>query len=337
MTFAHTKIMKRKYLILIPIIILYIISIIYLPNNLKTKQIIWCFLSLIICLIISKIKLKKILKYSLLYYLLSIFLLILVLILNIFINGSRGWIKFGIISFQPSELAKIALILFTIKYYNKLNIWKLLVIYLMPMILIFLEPDTGAIIIEGIIFLYFLLRKTNKQQIKKLIVLFFITILFVFGIYILNKDFLIKILGPSIFYRFDRITNFLQDDSIQTTNALISIATGKLLYFPEMFNDFFIAYILSKNIFQIIPIIISTIFILILLKRKNTTISQVAFYIIFFQCYWNLAMNLKLVPVIGIPYLFLSYGGSHIITTMILIGLTINENSKFNNMDNSMV
>ena len=337
MTFAHNNNMKKKNLLLIPIVILFIISIIYLPNNLKIKQIIWCFLGLLICFIITKIKYKKILKYSLIYYLISIFLLVLVLLLNRFINGSRGWINFGIFSFQPSELMKISLILFTIKYYNKLNLWTLIIIYLIPMILIFLEPDTGAILIEGIILLYFLFKKLNKKQIKHLFIFISILLLIIISVYLYDKDILIKIVGPSIFYRLDRISNFLNDDSIQTTNALISIATGKTLYFPEMFNDFFIAYILSKNVILIIPIILSTISILVLLKRKNTTISQVAFYLILFQCYWNLAMNLKLVPVIGIPYLFLSYGGSHIITSMILIGLVINEKLNINSMDNNKV
>ena len=324
MTFVHNKNMKKKYLILLPIIILFIISIIYLPNNLKIKQIIWCFLSLIICLIISKIKYKKILKYSLIYYLISIFLLILVLLLNNYTNGSRAWFNLGFISFQPSELMKISLILLTIKYYDKLSIWTLLIIYLIPMILIFLEPDTGGILLEGIILLYILFKKLYNKQIKHLLVIITLLITMIIGILLYDKDILIKILGPSIFYRLDRITNFLNDDSIQTTNALISIATNNTLYFPEMFNDFYIAYILSKSILLVIPIIICTISILVILKEKNTTISNVAFYLILFQCYWNLAMNLKIVPVIGIPYLFLSYGGSHIITSMILIGLIIN-------------
>lgn len=331
MTLVHNNNMKKIYIILIPIIILNIISIIYLPNTLKIKQSIWCVIGIILCFCMSKIKLKKILKYSFLYYLISIFLLVLVLFLNNYTNGSRGWINLGFISIQPSEIVKISLILFTIKYYNKLNIWTLLLIYLISMILTFLEPDTGGILIQSIILIYFLLKKLNNKQIKKIIIITFSLLIILGYLYFFNKDLIIKIIGPSIFYRIDRITNFLNDESIQTTNALISIATSKTLYFPEMFNDFFIAYILSKNIYLIYIIILSTIAILILLKIKNTTISQVAFYLILFQCYHNLAMNLKLVPVIGLPYLFLSYGGSHIITSMILIGLAIN------NKDNNMV
>ena len=314
--------MKRKYLILIPIIILFIISIIYLPTSLKIKQSIWVSLSLIICFIISKIKFKKILKYSMLMYILIIILLILVLVLNKFTNGSRGWITLGSISIQPSEFLKPVLILMSIKYL-KINNFLYLLIYLIPCILIFLEPDTGGVIYCLILLLYFLNIKLKRKE--KLIyssIIISILILFIF-VYLNNQDFLIKILGTTMFYRIDRITNFFSDNSIQTTNALISIANSKTLYFPEMFNDFFISYILSNNIMLIIPIILSTIILLIMIYKKNTTISKAVFYVFLWQVWWNIAMNLKLVPVIGIPYLFLSYGGSHILSSMIMIGLII--------------
>ena len=314
--------MKRKYLILIPIIILFIISIIYLPTSLKIKQSIWVSLSLIICFIISKIKFKKILKYSMLMYILIIILLILVLVLNKFTNGSRGWITLGSISIQPSEFLKPVLILMSIKYL-KINNFLYLLIYLIPCILIFLEPDTGGVIYCLILLLYFLNIKLKRKE--KLIyssIIISILILFIF-VYLNNQDFLIKTLGTTMFYRIDRITNFFSDNSIQTTNALISIANSKTLYFPEMFNDFFISYILSNNIMLIIPIILSTIILLIMIYKKNTTISKAVFYVFLWQAWWNIAMNLKLVPVIGIPYLFLSYGGSHILSSMIIIGLII--------------
>ena len=324
--------MKRKYLIILPIIILFIISIIYLPNSLKIKQLIWIILGLLFMVIISKIKFNKILKYSLIYYIVCIILLILVLVLNKFTNGSRAWLNIGFISIQPSELVKLSLILISIKYFDKLNVYTLLIIYIIPIILIFLEPDTGGIIQELIILSYFIFKKLNNKQIIKLLIIIGLLLLIGVFTFLFNKELLIKLLGPSIFYRIDRITTFLSDDSIQTTNALISIATGNILYFPEMFNDFFISYILSKNIYLIIPIIISTISLLIMLKRKKDIIFQISFYLIFWQCYYNLAMNLKLVPVIGIPYLFLSYGGSHIITSLLLIGLALSsmDNNYYN-------
>ena len=123
-----------------------------------------------------------------------------------------------------------------------------------------------------------------------------------------------------MFYRINRLQNF--NNNLQTTNALISIAANNTLYFPEMYNDFFIAYILSKSIYIIIPILIATSLILINLIKKNTIISETVFYILLWQFIWNTFMNLSLVPVIGIPYPYLSYGGTHIITETILISLS---------------
>ena len=314
-------------MLLLPILLLSIISVIYLPNNLRYKQLLWIIISFLLCFKVSNIKLKKILKYSYLYYLICILLLILVLVVNRFTNGSRAWISIGFINIQPSEFMKIALILFNIKY-KRINIWFFNILNILPMILIFLEPDTGGVITLLIIYLYFLFRRLNKKSLICLIIVF-LCIISLFGyLIIFNKDYLIKLFGSSIIYRIERIYSFINNNNIQSTNALISIATSKLLYFPEMFNDFFISYLLSNNIYLILVIIGCTVTILILLIKKNTIISRIVFYVVLWYCFYNLAMNLRLVPVIGIPYLFLSYGGSHIVSTFILIGLTISRGNK---------
>ncbi len=326
--------MKRKYIILIPIIILISISLIYLPNSYKIKEFTWFIISLSTLIIINNFKFKTILKYSKLYYLISLFLLIGVLIIDKFTNGSRGWINIGPLSFQPSEFMKISLILLSIKYLNKIDNWLFILIYLIPIILIFLEPDTGAVIMLLIILTVFLFKKLNKRQLLRLFaIILFISVLFIY-IYLKMPNIIIKVLGTSMYYRIDRLTSFISNNNLQTTNALISISTGHTLYFPEMFNDFFIAYILSQNIYMIIPILISTIWILIWLIKKNTLISQIVFYLFLWQFWWNIAMNLNLVPVIGIPYLFLSYGGSHLLSSFILISLVMIKKDVDNNHNN---
>ena len=319
--------MIKKYIILIPILLLFIISIIYLPTNLRYKQLIWVSISFLLCFKISSIKLKKILKYSYLYYLIGIILLIVVLVVGKITNGSKAWLSIGFINMQPSEFMKIALLLFDLKY-RRINIHLFNLYNILPMLLIFLEPDTGGVITLLIIYLYFLFKRIKKKYKKYLIILLVSIILLTTYLIIFNKEILINIFGPSIIYRLDRLTNFIRDDNIQSTNALISIATSRLLYFPEMFNDFYISYLLSNNIYLIAVIVSSTIFILFLLIKKNTIISRIVFYVILWQCFYNLAMNLKLVPVIGIPYLFISYGGSHIVSSMIMIGLSISKGNK---------
>ena len=329
--------MKRDYLIFIPISLLCLISIVFLPMDLRIKQIIWIIIGNILFLLIDRISIKKILKYSELLYIICLILLILVLVLNRFTNGSRGWLIMGPISIQPSEIMKIALILVSLKYLNKINNYLFLLLYILPMVLIFLEPDTGAVIIIGIILLSFLKYQFNNKQLIKLFIIFSILVSFIITIYIFKPNIFIKVLGPNIFYRIDRIKDFQSNNNLQTTNALISIASGNTLYFPEMYNDFFIAYILSNSIYMIIPILLSTTIILLYLIKKNTIISQIAFNVLLWQNFWNMAMNLSLVPVIGIPYFFLSYGGTHIITTFILISLAIKKDDYMEHNHNKKI
>ena len=329
--------MKNKYIILIPILILNIISIIYLSNTQYiTKHLIFLLSSYIVLFISSKININFILKITPYLYIISLILLIVVLLFGREINGSKAWIHLFGISIQPSEIAKIILIIYlanlTIK--RKSTIY-LIIITLIPSILTILEPDTGAIIIYLIILLSnFKYLKIKKKTIitSTIIIGLFITINI--GIYIYNKDILTNIYGTKILYRIDRLISFKEQNNIQTINSLISIGSHNLLYIPENHNDFIFASIISKYspiTFLLIILSYITIFIYYLnniTKRKNISniINFTILNMLLFQIFYNILMNLSLVPIIGIPLPFISYGGSYLITLYTLIGISINLN-----------
>lgn len=335
-------ILKNKYIILIPMLILNIISLIYLKNtNYFTKQLIWIIISYLILFICTKIKYRKLLKYIKYLYLSCLILLGFVLIFGREINGAKAWLHIFGFSIQPSEITKVILIIY-LSYltYKKKNFFLLLLITIIPSILTFLEPDTGAIIIYFIILLSCL--KFFKIKKKYLIISSIILILLLTShiyLYITNKDILIKIYGTKLFYRIDRLISFQNQDNIQTVHSLISIGAHQLLYIPENHNDFIFAAIISKyNIFITILTYSSLLIIIIyyihnITKKKN--ISNIFNFIILnmltFQIFYNILMNLSLLPIIGIPLPFLSYGGSYLICLYILIGLSINLNTNFNN------
>ncbi len=316
--------MKRYLKIIIPIFILLIISVIYLPLSYKYKEIIFIIIGLFVFLITNKIKLKYIKKAIIPLYILQNILLIYVLIKSNFINGSRGWIEFKYFSIQPSELTKISLILisYLLIINNKKSKLLYIIIYLIPTILTFLQPDTGAIIIYAIIFLIFLPHFFAKKEIILFSFLILTLLLSLISLYFFNTEFFINILGTSMFYRIDRLTSFINSNNLQINNALISIGSNKLLYFPEAYNDFFFSYVISQNSFLFIIIILSYLFILLFLYNDKNIIRKTLFYIFLFQIIWNINMNLNLTPVIGIPLPFFSYGGSHLITTFFLLGLS---------------
>lgn len=330
------KIMANKYLILIPIIILLIISVITLKQgtSLGTKQLIFCILSLALIFVISKINMKWVIKKSTWFYILCNILLLLVLIIGKETKGAKAWLNLYYFKLQPSELMKIALLLYLIKLnMTNRNIIILIIAFLIPTILTYLEPDTGAIIFYAIILLSCLLyRNKNKKGLIILTILALLTILGFAFMYIKYEDLFIKIFGTSIFYRIDRLIGFKEQSSIQIENALISIGSHNFVYFPEYHNDFIFAYILStNNIFIPLLILISFFFIFKYLWQKKNPLFTAVLLTLVFQSFYNVLMNIGLVPIIGIPLPFVSYGGSYLLSLCILIGMVINIYNKDNN------
>lgn len=350
------KIIKSKVTLFIPLFIIMIISLLNMQNakllsplynNHLIKQSIYFILGIILILIISKINIKTILKYSKYYYFLSIILLILVLIFGKEINGAKAWFNLGLFSFQPSELTKLTLILYLsdIASNSKPNlklILKVAILTLIPSILVFLEPDTGAIIfyfLSAITILFFAPIKKIWFIILGIIIILFIG-LFIF-LYIYNQDILINILGTSFFYRVERIITFKTESSYQLENALIAIGSSSIfgtglnnisIYIPEAPTDFIFAFSISNfgiitGILIILCYLIIDLFLLsnfFKLKNKKIKLVLISFISIFvFQQIINIGMNLGLLPIIGIPLPFLSYGGSTIIIYFLFIAIIL--------------
>lgn len=330
--------MKNSYKILLPIIILNIISLLYLSTTKYiTRHLIYLLISYILLIIVSKININFLLKLSPYLYYLTIILLTIVLIFGKEINGSKAWLNILGLSIQPSEIAKLSLILYlpyiTIK---RKNIILPTIITIIPSILTLLEPDTGAIIIYLIIFLS-IIKHTNikKKTLIKTITIILLFIITNITIYIINKDIILNIYGPKILYRIDRLISFQKQNNIQTINSLISIGSHKLIYIPENHNDFIFSSIISKySPIIFITIIISyiaifTYYLKNITKKNNISniINSMILNMLLFQSFYNILMNLSLLPIIGIPLPFISYGGSYLLTLYITIGISISLNN----------
>lgn len=356
------KIIKENLIIFIPLIILIIISLFNMHNakyissvyeNALLKQSIWFLLGFLIIFIMQKLNIKKIFKYSKYFYLFTLFLLVLVLIFGNDTNGAKCWLNLFGFTFQPSELAKITLTLYLIEITSNakiktlkdefLIILKLLIITLIPSILVFLEPDTGAII-NYLIILLIVIFSLNLN--KWWYIIGFTTlgvfILFFFLAYFFAQDLLIKVIGTSFFYRMDRLINFAHGNSYQLENALITIGSASffgvgfnkiLLYIPEAPTDFFFAFSIGNyGIFSAILILLCFItfnFILIFkthkLKSKKYQVFAYSYIsILLFHEIYNIGMNLGLLPIMGIPLPFLSYGGTSTLINFLFLGIILN-------------
>lgn len=356
------RIGKKSLLLFIPLLILLMISLLAMLkirtvsityNNHLIKQILWFSLGFIILFFLTKLNLRKILKYSFYYYLFSVILLILVLFLGKNINGSKAWFDLGFFAFQPSELVKLTLALYLSNLVGNTNItnildevkliFKVLFITLIPSVLVFLEPDTGAIIFYFIIaFVILFTSKVHKWWFIIFFLLIFSLITSFILLYIYNQDLLIKLLGTSFFYRVERLVTFQTESSYQLENALTVIGSASLLginlksailYIPEAPTDFIFAFSIGN--FGIITgfIILICYFLIDIflvkayyqVKNKKIKLFMISFIsLLFFQEVINISMNLGLLPIIGIALPFLSYGGSTMIIYFTFLGLIFN-------------
>lgn len=329
-------------------------------SNLYIKQITSIITGIIIMIFLIIIGNEKILKYSKVAYITSIFLLTITLFIGKEINGSKCWLTLGGITFQPSEFMKISLILLLSviieKYHfkNKRNtkeelklIITTLIITLIPSFLVFIEPDTGSVIMYILIWLTLLFISPLRNR-WIIILITFITLLFSSFIltYIFYPDILIKIFSSSIFYRIDRILNWQISEGMQLENSLIAIGTGGFkgtgltntpIYIPEAYSDFiFPIYANNFGLIGVVTLIsIIIIFNLISINKIINTSKTVEKYLItgviitlIFSQIQNIGMTLGLLPIMGIPLPYISYGGSSIITYTIFIAFIINTNRK---------
>ena len=311
-------------------------------------QTIFFIIGLLVMIVVSNIDYKFYYKYSNKILLLSFILLILVLIPGIgtIRNGSRSWFGLGPLGIQPSEAAKISLIIFTSKYlslnerYIK-NFFKgvlpILIIVSIFFGLIMLQPDlgTGLILFLSIVAILFI----SGVSMKLFIMGGFIGVI---GVVILI------IIAP---YRMDRITSFINPwkdplgTGFQMIQSLYAIGPGGVLgmglgnsiqkhfYLPEPQTDFIFS-IISEELGVMGSVIVVSLF-LILLSRSikislNTTdlfSKYLSFGITFqliFQTIMNLSVVVGLIPVTGVTLPFLSYGGSSLLVSMASIGIILN-------------
>ena len=360
--------MKNKSIIffiivfsIISIISIYSCSFILSVNYkyLYLKQILWYLLGFIFIFIIYKNKKGFFYKYDKLLYFIGILLLILVLIFGTETNGSKAWFEIpGLGSFQPSEFMKIFLIITLSKELDKykkieLNfkneliiILRCFLITLLPSILTFLEPDTGNVIIYFVIFItmLFIFGIRYRWFIISIIIMSIICGSFLY-LYFYKENVFINIFGTDFFYRMDRILEWTNNNGMQLENAISSIGSAPLegygigktpLYIPEAQTDFISSIIFSNfgYIISIIFILLIFIFDVILIKvtTKQNNINKYLITgiisVIIFQQIQNIGMNLGILPITGITLPFISYGGSSLISYMIMIGIIININKR---------
>ena len=327
-------------------------------QNYWLKQIIWYSVGFGIAYFMMILGNKFLYNNAWWFYLVGVASLVLVFFIGKEVNNARCWFNIKYIgSIQPSEFMKVFLIIIlskVIRDYNEQHLnptiqeeftflLKVLLIVAIPSALTFIEPDTGAVMIYFIItFVMLFVGGIRKRWFALIFVIFGTLISGVGALYVINRDLFINIFGTSLFYRIDRIVNWSSSSGMQLTNSLTAIGSAGILghgfnktpiYFPEMQTDFIFA-VFSSNFglmgaSLLILLIIFFDITLIHIVNKTTDITDKyaiggIIAVLLFQQVQNISMTIGLLPIMGITLPFISYGGSSLLSYMLLVGMIFN-------------
>lgn len=312
------------------------------PFHFVQMQALWLIVGFIVFLIATIIPIKLIKKLATPVFLLSLFLLVLVLVPEFgrTILGAKRWLELGPIYIQPTEIVKFSLILYLSKLFSqpsKVTIKNLILVLIPPVILIMLEPDLGttAIIVFVALSLFFL-AKGNVIHLLSLT---------------LFSIFLTGILVTTSSYRMDRLKTLISPGhdplgrSYHANQITLALGSGGLFgkgfgnsqqkyqYLPEVSTDSIMAVVGEElGFFGLAIFTLSFIFFIgkIFNIAKNKTdpfqqllVSGTGIWIAA-QGLTNLAAIAIIIPLTGVPFPLVSYGGSSLLTLLAMLGLVYN-------------
>ncbi len=317
-------------------------------NNLYVKQVQWVIIGLACMAATFCINYRFISRHAYTIYALSLFLLIVVFLYGFATRGSQRWIAIAGFSFQPSELVKLTVILALSKYFDEhrlsggYGLRELLVpslFLLVPFLLILKQPDLGTALVLLIVFVCMVLVVGVKW--KSVIAAVSCGVVLLPLSWHFLKD-----------YQKERIMTFFNPEhdplgsGYHIIQSIIAVGSGgifgkgflhgtqtQLKFLPEQHTDFVFSVFAEEWGFLGALILVTMFLALILwglkiaLNSKDYLGKMIATGItmlIFWEVFINIGMVLGILPVVGIPLPFFSYGGSAMVVLMTGVGLLLN-------------
>lgn len=311
------------------------------------KQILWILISFTLFFVVSALDVSMLKRTSVLVGLFLFFcgLLLILFLVGTVSNGAQSWFDFGGISLQPSDMMKLVVVLLLAKYFSRRHVeiahWRHIVVSglyaFIPFILVFLQPDFGsAIIIFLTWFGMVLVSGMSKKHLMFVVgvgaIIFTALWLFVFQPY--QKARIVNFLHPLADVRgsgYNAYQSTIAVGSGQILGKGVGYGTqSRLQFLPEYETDFiFSAYAEEWGFIGVILLFIlyAIVFWRIL---ANALVGASNFEMLFgmglailFMSHFiiNVGMNIGLMPVTGITLPFMSYGGSHLLTSFLGLGI----------------
>ncbi len=324
-------------------------------QDIHQRQILWVVIGLACFFVMSQVNYRKLWDANYLIYGVALFFLFLVFALGIIRLGAQRWLRFAWFNFQPSEFAKLAVIIFMARYFSRKSVDDIsllsgkfgifrgiilpFVFVAVPMFLIIEQPDLGSGLMLLLVFVC-LLYLTNVR-LKYILTLIFVLIVPLPFFWHFLRDYqkqrLLVFLNPNIDPLGAGYTVIQSRIAIGSGGLFgrgwLSGTQSQLYFLPESHTDFIFAtfseqwgFLGSSLLLLMYYLIIRQGFIIA--QRTQDSFGRLLAYgislLLALQVFINIAMNMGLAPVVGLPLPLMSYGGSSILVTFIALGILVN-------------
>ncbi len=319
------------------------------------RQMVWVLLGAVFSFVVYNFNYRRLIDLTYFLYGITLFLLGLVHLFGDVSMGAQRWLKVGGFNFQPSELAKLTVVILLAKYFSnksaddvslraeRLDIFRGLVLPFIfagiPMGLIIQQPDLGSGML--ILFIFFVMLYLSNVKLRYIII--FLSAILVAMPLLWNflrdyqKDRLLVFLNPNIDPLGAGYTIIQSKISIGSSGfwgkGWLSGPQNQLHFLPESHTDFIAATFIEEHGLLGAILLVLLYYLLIrqgikIAARTSDDFGKLLAYgismMLCAQVFINMAMNMGLAPVVGIPLPLMSYGGSSVLITFIALGILAN-------------
>ena len=328
------------------------------PSTLFYKQMVWIAAGMVIMVLMMLPDYHTVGRYAYILYAASIIMLILVMVMGKTGMGAQRWLAIGPFAFQPSELAKLALMLALARYFAEdprrdgYSLQDLAIpgaMVLVPLLLVLKQPDLGtAMMLLLTSSLMVMIAGVHLRSVVAIVLVAAVVAASVFLVPPVRH----KVWGSLKPYQQNRIKAFIDPSSdplgsgYHANQSKIAVGSGQITgkgfrqgtqsqmaFLPERHTDFIFAVISEEHGFMGSGLMVILYLILLLIgvdTARNAKdrmgalmaggiVSMIAIYV-----FINVGMSAGIVPVVGVPLPLVSYGGTSVITTFLALGLLLN-------------
>ena len=309
-----------------------------------SRQVIYVLAGAVLFWLVTRLDYDVLRGYSKAIYIIMVALLIIVEVFGATRLGATRWISLGFFQFQPSEFAKLALIIFLARFFadsydhsDKIKYLVISILYLLPpLLLVLAQPDLGTALVLLVIWLAMALTSRIKKR-------YFVALL---AILVISTPLLYPRLAP---YQQQRVATFVSPTANPSTTgynvnqAIIAVGSGGIFgqglssgsqsqgnFLPSQHTDFIFAVMSEKLgffggvvcIFLYSVLVVRAIWIARNSSDRFGTFLAIGIATMFgFHVVVNISMNIGLLPVTGIPLPFISAGGTSMIISLLSVAI----------------